>query len=173
MNMDQIQKPAPAIQVRPYRDTDFPVIAAWISDERFLIQWAGPGFNFPLPQTQFHEHLEKPGIHGFTALTGDGENIIGYAEINNLEAETGRLCRIIIGPPENRGMGYGSEFVRILVNLGRQAYHYRRITLAVFDFNTSAATCYQSLGFEITHVRENAVVVGHESWTALEMTLEV
>jgi RimJ/RimL family protein N-acetyltransferase len=171
--MEPIQKPAPAIQVRPYRDTDFPLIASWVPDERFFIQWAGPGFDFPLSRIQFHEHLEKPGIHGFTAVKEDGENIIGYAELNSQEAETGRLCRVIIGSPENRGIGYGCEFVRILLHIGRQAYRYRRITLAVFDFNTSAAACYRSLGFEIADVRKNAVVVGDESWTALEMALDV
>lgn len=54
---------------------------------------------------------------------------------------------IFIGNPENRGKGYGTEALSLLVDFIFQEMNMNRIQLLVFDFNKRAIGSYEKVGF--------------------------
>jgi RimJ/RimL family protein N-acetyltransferase len=54
---------------------------------------------------------------------------------------------IEIGDPNDWNSGYGSEATRLIVRFGFEQMNLRRISLAVFGFNTRAIHLYEKFGF--------------------------
>lgn len=68
---------------------------------------------------------------------------------------------IFIGEEENRGKGYGSEALHLLVSFAFDYLNLNNIMLCVFDFNERAIACYEKVGFrEIGRRRQSHYVKG-------------
>lgn len=62
---------------------------------------------------------------------------------------------IFIGNPENRGKGYGSEALSLLVDFIFQEMNMNRIQLIVFGFNKRAVGSYEKVGFVLEGIYKN------------------
>ncbi len=149
----------------------------WATDVRFLMQWAGPVFEFPLDYCQLDAYLagtegEKPGRVAWKAID-DRAAVVGHIEIDHIDygRRRGALSRVLIGAPDLRGLGLGRELVGEAVRRGFEELGLAEITLSVFDFNRPAIRCYEAIGFRSFHAREGAVAIGDERWNALFMRL--
>ncbi|MBO9542776.1 GNAT family N-acetyltransferase [bacterium] len=83
---------------------------------------------------------------GIQATDSTPPRLIGTCSLTDLAHETGTL-RILIGPHECWGKGYGTEAVRLLVAYGFEHLKLREIVLGVFDFNERAIRSYERVGF--------------------------
>jgi len=83
----------------------------------------------------------------------------GFPMLNNKDrtAEVG----IFIGAENNRGKGYGSEALKLLLDFGFNYLNMHSIMLKVMSFNERAIACYKKVGFkEAGRLRESYFLNG-------------
>jgi len=157
---------------------DIPRLIQWIPDARFLLQWSGPQYRFPLGAERIIETLEqtkpRPQTYFiFKALRTLDYEVVGHVELSRVDrlARTGHICRLLVGRPDWRGKGYGAEILRLLIEFGFETLTLDIMTLNVFTNNSPAIKCYRNLGFEPQELKTAAAAIGSESWDCLKMKL--
>jgi RimJ/RimL family protein N-acetyltransferase len=167
-----------AIRLEPFSESDFDRLISWVPSESFLLQWAGPGFSFPLDHKQLSEHLvrgkqEPPGSLIFRGVDASTGAVIGHIEIVNIDRRnrSARLSRVLVGPMALRGNGIGHELVREALAVAFDELQLHRVELYVFDFNEAAIGCYKRAGFKLEGVLRDARRYGNEYWTLLAMSI--
>lgn len=166
------------IKIEPFEAVDIPRLIGWIPDARFLLQWAGPQYSYPLDIAQVMATLkltrdENPTHFMFKATHSKPAIVIGHAELMaiNYEPQTAVLGRVLIGPPDEQGKGYGKQMIQAVLAFGFDTLKLDRITLGVFDFNTSAIKCYKELGFQQYDTQQRELISENETWTLIRMEL--
>jgi RimJ/RimL family protein N-acetyltransferase len=166
------------IKLAPFEEEDCERLISWVDDAVFLLQWSGPEYAFPLDKDQLLETSmrgrgQAPEHLMFKALDEETGEVIGHIELMhiNRQAGTAHIGRVLVGEPDLRGRGFGTEVVSRLVEKAFVSMSLQRLTLTVYESNRPAVACYQGLGFEIREARENSLMVDGESWTTLLMAL--
>jgi RimJ/RimL family protein N-acetyltransferase len=166
------------LELQKFERKDFDRLISWIPDERFLVQWAGPIFNWPLDKVQLDKYLEetkgeKPKRHVFKAVRIADDKVVGHLEVGPVDYEksTGILSRVLVGEAEDRRNGYCKEMIKLAVGFCFNRISLSRINLAVFDFNEAAISCYKKAGFNKYEIKEKAVKCGKECWNVIMMKL--
>jgi RimJ/RimL family protein N-acetyltransferase len=76
---------------------------------------------------------------------------------------------IMIGEPDCRGKGYGTEAARLMLDYAFTALGLHNVMLTVYEFNLAAQRAYQKAGFrEIGH-RRGARLMGGKYWDEIFM----
>lgn len=167
------------VVLAPFEREDIPDLIRWVPDARFLMQWSGTSFSWPLDRKQM-EHYQQRGLNepgktfNFTARTVEDGRRIGHVSLANVEAsrqKTGRLCRVLIGPGEARNRGLGQAMVEAVVDFGMDELGLESIDLVVYDFNKSAIRCYEKVGFKRHRFLPKARRFQDEKWNILIMQI--
>ncbi len=161
------------IELAPFRPDDVDTLLGWIPDERFLRQWAGGRFVHPLDRAQLEAHLTAASdTHAFRANRPGSVEMIGYAELSAIDPQhrTARISRVLIRPSE-RGAGLGQALVRALLAVAFEELGPHRVELGVFDWNTAARRCYESIGFHQEGVQRELIRYRDEYWNTCLMSL--
>ena len=148
----------PPLNVRPFEEDDFPFILQSISTGDELLQWAGPGFDWPLTEDQLRDYRGKAvgDPEKFRQLTAvEGGIAVGHVELTlERKHDLAYIGRVLVAPSE-RGRGIGTALMHEVVRLAFDELDLHRISLNVFDFNTPAIRCYERVGFiKEGHLRE-------------------
>ncbi len=140
-----------SLLLRPYQTSDATTIASWIKDEQHLRQWSADRFpHYPLTPDDLNAYYrEFIDGHNSVALTlCDDDEIVGYTTLripaDNLSER--RLGFVIVNDSK-RGQGLGKTLVNMAVDYAFRKLGASKVTLGVFDNNTSAIHCYESAGF--------------------------
>jgi RimJ/RimL family protein N-acetyltransferase len=164
-----------SLRLEPFGREDFDRLIGWIPDARLLLQWAGPGYTFPLDAAQLEANQrdaegEPPRKHLFKAVRDDGA-VAGHIEIALPEAtpRNGRLCRVLVSP-DWQGRGYGLRLVRLACDVAFDRLDLDGVDLWVFEFNEAAIRTYEHVGFAATDDTKTAEFEG-ERWPARRMSL--
>ena len=166
------------ITLRKFEEVDIPLLVGWIPNARFLLQWAGPQYMYPLDKFQLLSTIEKtkgekPSHFMFSACHQTGGAYIGHIELMSVDYEkkTAMLGRVLIGQTDYRGKGWGTVMIAEALKFGFNTLGLTEINLGVFDFNQSAIACYKKLGFSEYEFRENARQFENERWNLMMMKL--
>lgn len=166
------------LELEPFGREDFDRVISWIPDARSLQVWCGPRYSFPLDHAQLGNSLaategRRPPHLMFKAVEEPGRRVVGHVELLRIDYEerTAWVGRVLIGPPELRGQGYGTEMLTRLLDLSFGPLGLRALGLGVFDFNRPAIKCYTGVGFRQVGVKEGLVRFGDEAWTLILMRL--
>jgi len=142
------------VRLEPFDHADFDRLIGWIPDTRFLLQFTGAVFTFPLTRAQLERHLtaaeRRRNALVYKAVLQTSGEVVGHGELAAID-EANRstfIARVLVGPPSLRGKGIGSRIVRQLLQLGFGELELHRGALHVFDFNRAAIECYERLGFQ-------------------------
>lgn len=164
------------IELQPFHEQDVYRLLGWIDSPRFLVQWAGPGFSFPLDEGQFREHLLQtegpdPKLMAFKMVDTASQAMVGYLELAGIDKvnRTAMLARVLVGPKELRGHGIGPQAIRAALRIAFGQLGVHRVGLGVFDFNRGAIACYEGAGFRHEGVLRDARIVGDEYWSLCMM----
>jgi RimJ/RimL family protein N-acetyltransferase len=76
---------------------------------------------------------------------------------------------IIIGEPECRGKGYGTETTRLMLDYAFTALGLHNVMLIVFEFNDAGIKAYQKAGFKEFGRRRECRLVGGKLWDEVQM----
>ncbi len=137
------------VRLRPIECRDLETLRQWANTEE-----VSRGLNRVRPiseiaHQQWFQKLEQdPTQIGFSAEVRDGTRLIGAVFLREIE----HCCRrarilIFIGSPEERGYGYGTEVMELLLRYGFGQLNLHRIDLLVASDNEAAVRLYQKMGF--------------------------
>ena len=158
------------LRLRKFQSTDMPVFLAAIHDERMLMQFAGPAYVFPLTAEQVLVDLQADDVRVFSMVTAEGK-AVGHAQMQ-IFSDKVLLRRILIWDGVWRGQGWGKHMVQQLLDVAFAMPEVQQIRLNVFDWNTPAIRCYQSLGFVLSAGPAKTVQVAGETWQSVSMVCD-
>jgi RimJ/RimL family protein N-acetyltransferase len=165
------------IELQPFNKRDFRKLIDEITDARFLLQWAGPEYTFPLDVAQLSDTLEKtigrkPSYQVFKAIRLDTSETVGHIQLMDIDYKTAScvLGRVLIFP-RYRGNGFGKTMVRKAVKFAFENLNLAEVTLGVYDFNTPAINTYKNIGFFEYQFSKGARQFQNESWNFIRMKL--
>jgi len=153
-----------SVYLSPVHTDDAETYIRWLNDFR-VTDGLGQSTT-TLSLREEHEWLERAqssnGNHDFAIVRLSDDKLLGNGSLFNLRApsmhaETG----LFIGEAENRGKGYGTQALRLLVSYGFFYLNLHNIMLKVFSFNEAAIGMYQKIGFrEIGRRRQSYFLNG-------------
>jgi RimJ/RimL family protein N-acetyltransferase len=165
------------INLLKFNDSDCSQLISEIPDARFLLQWAGPKYSYPLDDAQLTETItntigEKPSYKVFKAIKSDTLETVGHIQLMNIDYDIERcfLGRVLVFK-KYRHKGYGKELVQEAIRIAFEQIGMNEIILGVFDFNTAAIELYKKIGFSKFHFVEGARQFQNESWNLIRMKL--
>ena len=159
------------ICLRPFERRDFTRLIAWIDSEQLLYQFAGPVFQYPLTEFQLEHYLAESDRIPYVVEDCVSGKAVGHAEIFRLSDTRGKLCRLLISDPRQRGRGIGQELVRELLRICREEFGFQEMELNVYDWNLPAIHCYEKAGFVRNPLKSSLLNIGSETWRSVNMTL--
>jgi RimJ/RimL family protein N-acetyltransferase len=152
--------------LRSFEKTDYDLLVRWVDSEELNYQWGGPNFDFPLNRKQLDDHCAKPEVIPFV-FAHKGVSA-GYVELFKLSESRLRICRVFVSN-DFRGQGIAKPMLKQLIELARIDHYAQVLSLAVFERNTVAKNCYESLGFQVTSHQSGTRSFGGEPWDLLLM----
>ena len=165
------------IRLQPFEEGDFNQLISEIPDARFLLQWAGPEYQFPLDAAQLSETLantkgEKPSFQVFKATKLNTSETVGHIQLMRIDYNLAScaLGRVLIFRKYRRN-GFGKAMIQAAVKVAFENFNLNEITLGVFNFNTSAINIYKSIGFKEFQIPKHARKFPNENWNAIKMKL--
>lgn len=169
------------IKLEPLQKEDFKKLVEWNKGRsaEFLLQWAGPLYEYPLTEEQIERYFEdyvlkeKDTLYVYKIISPETDEIIGTVELDEKDhiSKIGRIARFLIGDENHRGKGEGKEALKEAIKIGFEKLKLNKITLGVFDFNIGAIKCYESVGFVIEELKENYRKIGDSYWNLYDMSI--
>jgi len=166
------------IELQPFNEGDFSQLIAEIPNARFLLQWAGPKYAYPLDSIQLTGTLSKttdgkPSYQVFKVIRPDTSETVGHIQLMDIDFDAAScvLGRVLIFH-KYRGNGFGKAMVQMAVNFAFEELYLTEVTLGVFDFNTPAIRAYKSIGFSEYQFHKGARQFQKESWNVIKMKLD-
>ncbi|OAJ93115.1 GNAT family N-acetyltransferase [Vibrio bivalvicida] len=154
------------MELRTFEKEDYDLLIGWIDSDKLNYQWGGPHFDFPLNLSQISQHCSQPEVIPFIFVVS-GESA-GYVELFKVAESHFRICRVFVSN-SFRGQGISKAMLGQLIELAEEKYNASIFSLAVFDQNTVARNCYESLGFVVSSHEIGTRSFEGEVWGLLRM----
>ncbi|MDG5471217.1 GNAT family protein [Jeotgalibacillus sp. ET6] len=166
------------IELRFFNRSDFQQLISWIESPAFLMQWSGPGFRFPLNEQQLDDYVKEANEYDskawiYTVVDEETGNAIGHISLGRIDREnkSARVGKVLLGDKSVRGRGIGQQMITEILKIAFDKLDLHRVSLGVFDFNTSAITCYEKAGFKKEGLLRDVRKMGDEYWSLWEMSI--
>ncbi len=163
------------MRLQPYiANRDFNYVAKWIDNERDHALWCANNFPYPLMWESFHDSLkdimERWIANAFVA-TDDCGNSIGFFNYSvNTGSNEGFLASVIVDD-KLRDKGYGREMIQLALRYAFEITGVELVELNVFNENTKAKRCYESIGFVERRVERDIFKYKDELWSRCNMAI--
>ncbi len=154
-------------------EADSVVVARWSLDSEYLrLLDSDPA----RPQTakewqaDVAKHLERENVFAFNIRTLDGDRLIGFASLwvgNWASGEAG--VGIGIGEAADRGRGYGTDAMRLVLRYAFAELNLARVSLEAFAHNTRAIRSYEKAGFRLEGVQREWARRDGRRWDVVYM----
>ncbi len=158
------------IRLRPYRESDAPVIVSWCKNEVDFYKWtAGVLGSYPLTETAFHW---VTSLMPFTAF--DDSGIVGFFTLRNLNDSLDELrFGFVIVDPKIRNKGYGKAMLHQGLRFAFEIYGAKKASFGVFENNPAAYYCYRAAGFQdVVQADSEVFHIMNETWKCKELMIE-
>ncbi len=130
-----------------YSTKYFDFLNRWITDADLLFQFAGTEFSFPITEKQVTDYQQKNPDRSFYIGLNETNEAVAFGEIIPQENNIPRIGRLLIGNPNERGKGYGTSFIHLLLAKCRVLFQTKTVELFVLEDNLAAIHCYKKIGF--------------------------
>lgn len=167
------------IRLEYFLEKDFDELIGWSGDAKFLQQWSGIGWEYPLDTVDLEAHLEGSNHPMFSdqliyiVVDRTTNSKIGHVALSRIDRtnRSARISKLLVGDPNARGKGYGRQIIQELLRIGFDTLGMHRITLGVYDYNVSAIKLYESCGFSKEGLmRDSSWLDGHY-YSVYEMSI--
>lgn len=161
------------IRLEPFKRTDFKQLINWINSEEFLIQWSGNAFTHPLNEQQLDKYIESADTLAFKVIDEKTEEVIGHISLGQIDNRnmSARIGKVLVGDMKMRGRSIGKQMMKAVLYIAFEELKLHRVTLGVYDFNTSAISCYEKIGFVKEGLLRESKKVGDTYWNLWEMSM--
>lgn len=162
------------LRLRPYKPGDAEHIVKWCKDEYAFRQWSADRYpEFPITAEDMNRLYDNLEINGLTAF--DETGFVGHLTMRFPRDGFDEVrFGFVIVDCEKRGRGYGKEMLSLAVKFAIEFLKVRKISLGVFENNTTALQCYKAVGFNVVE-RDNVesyCCLG-ETWNCVEMEITI
>jgi RimJ/RimL family protein N-acetyltransferase len=146
----------------------------WFNDFQTMRTQGSPG---PGPRTAeemapwYDGHMSgQPDVIWFSVYEQSTWRHIGFAELKDLDYRnrTAELT-LMVGEPDARGKGYGTEIARLMLDYGFTALGLHNISLEYYAYNEAGRRAYEKAGFREFARRREAYMMGGRLWDVVYM----
>jgi RimJ/RimL family protein N-acetyltransferase len=146
-------------------EKDPPVISGWTHRADYLRALSTSPAK-PLSSAQVkkrYEALEKQmeeskNLFHFTIRSREDDRLLGFAKIQWIEWSHGNgFFQMAIGDPQDRGSGYGTQALQLILRFAFDELNLYRLTVQVGDDNSGAIRFFKRAGF-VEEVRRRKVL---------------
>ncbi len=161
------------IKLEPFKRSDFKQLINWIDSEGFLIQWSGNAFTYPLNDQQLEQYIESTNTLAFKVIDEETKEVIGHISLGQIDNinKSARIGKVLVGDTKMRGRSIGKHMMKAVLHIAFDELKLHRVTLGVYDFNTSAISCYEKIGFVKEGLLRESKKVGETYWNLWEMSM--
>ncbi|MES5886101.1 MULTISPECIES: GNAT family N-acetyltransferase [Bacillus cereus group] len=161
------------IKLKTFKKSDFKQLINWINSEEFLIQWSGNAFTFPLDEQQLEKYIESANTLAFKVVDEETSDVIGHISLGQIDNinNSARIGKVLVGNTKMRGHSIGKHMMKAVLHIAFKELKLHRVTLGVYDFNTSAISCYEKIGFVKEGLLRESKRVGETYWNLWEMSM--
>jgi RimJ/RimL family protein N-acetyltransferase len=166
------------VELKYFERSDFEQLIQWIDSPEFLLQWGGPGFEYPLSENQLEEYIESANhqssdILVFKVVHKETGDVIGHISLGKIDRKnkSAKVGKVLVGSKSFRGQGIGRMMIKELLKIAFGELRLHRVSLGVFDFNESAIACYEKAGFKKEGLLRDSRKMGDEYWSLWEMSI--
>ncbi len=166
------------IRLKRFKHDDIPELISWVPDENFLLQFAGPKYDFINLKRQLEFEVrqaesDNPDIYMYKVISNETKKSIGHAQILDIDMKnlSAQMGRILIGDEDCRGQGFGQAIAEEIIKKAFGELELHRLSLGVFDFNKNALACYNKVGFKVEGTLRECRKMGDEYWSLIMMSI--
>ncbi|WP_141538354.1 GNAT family N-acetyltransferase [Bacillus thuringiensis] len=161
------------IKLKTFKKSDFKQLINWINSEEFLIQWSGNAFTFPLDEQQLEKYIESANTLVFKVVDEETSDVIGHISLGQIDNinKSARIGKVLVGNTKMRGRSIGKNMMKAVLHIAFDELKLHRVTLGVYDFNISAISCYEKIGFVKEGLLRESKRVGETYWNLWEMSM--
>lgn len=138
------------MELRRHRPEHYPLYARWYGDREVwhLTSWTPQPMSPETVERFFEDRETSPMTDSFAIHLPDEPTPFGTISLMNINRANGSCeLSIILGQPEFRSNGYGTDAMQTILRYGFEELELHRIGLTVFEFNEPAINTYLNLGF--------------------------
>jgi RimJ/RimL family protein N-acetyltransferase len=156
--------PGSLVRLRCLERADLPQVVAWFNDPDTRAQLARTSPMSLAEEERWFDALLKSNtdavfvIETLPTARRPAPRMLGLCGIHQIDWK--HRCGtvgIVIGGESDRGHGYGTDAMRVLVRHGTHDLNLHRVQLEVFDDNAAARASYARVGFVVEGVRKDAM----------------
>jgi len=161
------------VYLAPLTSDDVPTLFKWINNRDLVLLNASYK---PISQSEhlqwFTQIHDRQDVNIFAIRLVENNQLIGSCQLRNIHLlHRNAELQIRIGENINRGKGYGSEALQLLLHFGFTDLNLQRIYLHVFATNEIAIKAYQKVGFIHEGLLRKAAFVDGEYVDILVMSV--
>lgn len=166
-----------SLTLRPYKPLDAAVITSWLKNEYLMRQWCADRYeHYPVTPEEMNTYYDRyiDGQRSRALTMVDNGDIVGYITLRNpADNPTEQRLGFVIVDDSKRGRGLGKVLVSIAVKYAFEALGATKVSLGVFENNSSAIHCYEAAGFHRVSLpeTESYECLG-EVWNCIEMEMK-
>jgi RimJ/RimL family protein N-acetyltransferase len=138
------------VELRRHARANYGLYARWYGDPEIwhLTSWAPSPLNRSAVERLFEDRELSPVDDSFAIHIKDDDEPVGVISLMNIsDANESAELSVIVGHPDDRHQGYGSEAIKLLLRYAFEELGLNRVGLSAFDFNDEAISAYEKLGF--------------------------
>ena len=162
----------------PDAERDAETVSKWSHDLEYLrllsADIAKPLSPFQVKKQyeEWDKDAEKRNVFNFTVRLKEDDRLLGFARLHRIEwtHATGSL-QIGLGDRNDRGKGYGTEAIRMLLRYAFDELNLYRLAASLPEYNTGALRFFERAGFIVEVRRRQAIQRDGKRWDAVMMGL--
>lgn len=137
------------LYLRQIEECDASLAVRWFNDPRNWATLARLGPMNLIREREWIARLYTDATHAaFVIALRAGDEPIGFCGLHDIHpANRSAWLGLLIGSPDHRGRGYGTEAIALLVRYGFEELNLNRIALGVMSTNAPAIRVYEKVGF--------------------------
>jgi diamine N-acetyltransferase len=162
------------VALGPRRREHIPLYLRWINDFG-TTQMLGIS---PRPMTLeqetawYEQTAADDGEVAFTIYERATGRAIGNCGLHEVDLANRRtVVGIMIGEPDARGRGYGTEAMQLLLDYAFTVLDLHSVMLTVFEYNGAGRRCYENVGFHEIGRRRQSCWYNGRFWDEIHMDI--
>jgi len=162
------------VALGPLRREHIPLYLRWINDFGTTRTLGVPPRPMTLEQeTAWYERAAVDDARtGFTIYERATGRAIGNCGLHEVDLANRRtVVGIMIGEPDARGRGYGTEAMRLLLDYAFTVLGMHSVMLTVFAYNAAGRRCYEKVGFREMGRRRESRWYNGRFWDEIHMDI--
>ena len=137
------------VRLTPLRDEDVPLLFTWINErDQVLLNSRYRPVHMADHNAWFDSIRSRDDVTIFGIRTRESDELIGSCQLYDIDPVRGSAAlQIRLGAAGERGRGFGTDAVQLLLRHAFDDLRLRRVELSVFAGNAPAIRCYEKAGF--------------------------